>query len=242
MLRVRVRTTTVRADKLGDKVTRHLAVRILGAASTPGEPTPLPTEQEICVEFGVSKTVAREVIARLSSLRLVTVRHGKRMQPRPSTDWNYLDPLMLELQNDEGLRRLVTELHDARLLIEPEAAARAAETATPDQIDRMRGSLAAMRDTIEHPDAFLEHDIAFHQEIVAAAQNRVISHVIDAIRDLMRTSRRLTNAVPGGLPHAVDDHAAVLAAIEAHDAEAARAAMREHILWGARRAGVLPGD
>jgi len=230
-----------RADKLSEKVTRVLAGQIIDAASS-GSIAPLPTEQEVCDEFGVSKTVAREVMARLEGLKLVSVRHGRRMQPRPPSDWNYLDPLMLELQDEEGVRRLVGELHDVRMLIEPEAAARAAQTATPDQIVIMREALDGMRDNLDRPDAFLEHDIAFHREVVVSAQNRVISHLVDAIADIMRTSRRITNTVPGGLPHALEDHNAVLAAIEERDAPRAWQAMRDHILWGAQRAHVLPND
>lgn len=232
--------SAVRADKLGAKVTRLLATRIVDGATGPGDDPILPTELEICEEFDVSKTVAREVIARLESLKLVTVRHGRRMQLRPPSDWNYLDPLMLDLQDPKGVRRLIAELHDSRLQIEPEAAARAAAAATPEQIKRMAAMVDAMRDSVDKPDVFTEYDIAFHQEILAAAGNRVISHVMDAICDLMRTSRHLTNTVPGGLPHTVRDHASILVAIESHDADGARTAMREHILWGARRAGVLP--
>ncbi len=218
-----------------------LAGRIIEAAQSSSE-VHLPTEQEVCEEFGVSKTVAREVMARLDGLKLVSVRHGRRMQLRPASDWNYLDPLMLELQDEKGVRRLVGELHEVRMLIEPEAAWRAATVAEPEQIEIMQRALEGMRTNLERPDEFLEHDIAFHAEIVVSAQNRVISHLIDAIADLMRTSRQLTNLVPGGLPHAVEDHAAVLAAIEAGDPERAREAMRDHILWGAQRAGVLPED
>ncbi len=230
-----------RTDKLSEKVTRVLAGRIVVAVGS-GANVHLPTEQEVCEEFGVSKTVAREVMARLEALKLVSVRHGRRMQLRPASDWNYLDPLMLELQDEAGVRRLVGELTDVRMLIEPEAAARAAEAASPDQIVIMRESLDGMRENIHRPHVFLEHDIAFHREVVVSARNRVISHLVDAIADLMRTSRRLTNAVPGALAHTVEDHAAVLAAIEARDAEGARRAMRDHILWGAQRAGVLPED
>ncbi len=230
-----------RADKLSEKVTQVLAGRIIAAASSHAD-VPLPTEQEVCDEFGVSKTVAREAMARLDGLKLVTVRHGRRMQLRPAADWNYLDPLMIELQDEEGVRRLIGELHEVRMLMEPEAAARAARAAEPDQIEIMRRAVAGMRDNLERPDVFLEHDIAFHREVVISARNRVISHLIDAIADIMRTSRRLTNVVQDGLPHALEDHAAVLAAIEAHDPERARHAMRDHILWGAQRAGVLPED
>ena len=64
-----------------------------------GESTPPPTEQEICRDFGVSKTTAREVVRSLAALGLVEVRHGRRMRVRAVDEWNHLDPLLLEVKD-----------------------------------------------------------------------------------------------------------------------------------------------
>src|SRR5712691_9276956 len=130
----------VQSLKLSEQVTRVLAGRIvngeLGDADLP------PTEQDICAEFGVSKTTAREVIGALASRGLVTVRHGRRMEIRPVSEWNHLDPLLLELNHDpEAVRETLGDLHDLRMLLEPEIAARAALMATEEQLARMRQAL-----------------------------------------------------------------------------------------------------
>ena len=89
------RADSVQSLKLSDQVTRVLAGRIVnGDIGLP------PTEQDICAEFDVSKTTAREVIGALASRGLVTVRHGRRMEIRPVSEWNHLDPLLLELNRD----------------------------------------------------------------------------------------------------------------------------------------------
>lgn len=216
--------TEVRVQKLADQVTHRVAARIMKAADGP-----LPSEQEICSEYRVSKTVAREVIGRLRDMKLVSVHHGRRMQRRPESDWDYLDPLMLDLQDDAGTRRLLIELQEIRRLIEPEVAARAASSRTQQQLAVIAAALDGMRENINDSETYLEHDVAFHQGIVDAAHNRVASHIIESIRAIMLTSRRYTNAVPGTLPRATGEHEAIYRAVADGDADAARAAMIDHL-------------
>ena len=58
----------LRSLKLGQRVATILVKRLTSAGDRAAA---VPTEQEICAEFGVSKTVAREVIGQLVSMRLV---------------------------------------------------------------------------------------------------------------------------------------------------------------------------
>ena len=185
-------TAQVRSIKLSDQVTRALARRITNGEI--GEDVPPPTELEICQEFGVSKTTAREVIRSLAERGFVEVRQGRRMQVRSSSEWNQLDPLMLELIDDpEIARRYLADVHYVRTLIEPEVAARAALSANDEQIGRARESLAAMEASIEDPDAYLEADVAFHRELAAATGSVILAFVLDSLGDLQRLSRRVTN-------------------------------------------------
>src|SRR5204863_219138 len=134
-----------------------------------------PTEQEICRDFGVSKTTAREVVRTLAALGLVEVRHGRRMRVRAIGEWNHLDPLLLELNdNPEVVRRYLADLHDVRMLLEPEIAARAALKATAAHVDRMRAAVEQMAALVGDPDTYLEVDLAFHRELAAASDNLVL--------------------------------------------------------------------
>ena len=233
-------TIPIPAVKLSDRVTRILASRIIEAATHEDSYLVLPTEQEICDEFEVSKTVAREVVAHLSSMKLVRIRHGRRMELLPESEWNFLHPLMAEVHDDAGTRRLVSELFGFRLLVEPEAAARAAEVATDAQRERMGVLLDALRASVESPEAYLDYDVAFHREVVAASNNRLLAHILDSVRDLMRTSRRVTNTAPDARTQVIEGHAAVYEAILERDPERARTAMRAHLQWGADHTFDLP--
>ncbi len=125
--------------KLSDNVVRALAERIVNGAI--GAEVPAPTERDICEEFSVSKTTAREVIGALASRGLVNVRHGRRMEIRPPAEWNHLDPLLLELNHDPAsVRSTLGDLHELRMLLEPEIAARAAVRANAEQLARVAAS------------------------------------------------------------------------------------------------------
>jgi DNA-binding FadR family transcriptional regulator len=218
----------VQSLKLSDQVTRVLAGRIvngeLGDADLP------PTEQDICAEFGVSKTTAREVIGALAARGLVTVRHGRRMEIRAVSEWNHLDPLLLELNDDpESVRRTLGDLHDLRMLLEPEIAARAALMASEEQLARMEQAVERMEELEDDPDAYLEVDVDFHSEIASASGNVVLAFVLDSVRELLRVSRRVTNLI-NAMPETTVAHRRIYEALLAHEPETARQAMRAHLL------------
>ena len=205
-----LRRPQLRSPKLGERVARILVKRLTSAGDRADA---VPTEQEICAEFGVSKTVAREVIGQLVSMRLVAVRHGRRTQRRPSSQWDYLNPVLIDVLSESDLLDLLSELHQVRLLLEPEVAALAAEKTDEARIARMRELIESMRVSTDDPDAYLDLDVAFHGELVAAADNRILSQLVDSIGDLLRASRRVTNLLPHALLSATEAHAAVLDAV-----------------------------
>jgi DNA-binding FadR family transcriptional regulator len=232
-------TAKVRSIKLSDQVTRALARRI--ANGQIGDRVPPPTELEICHEFGVSKATAREVIRSLAERGFVEVRQGRRMQVRRASEWNQLDPLIIELIDDpEVARRYLADVHYVRTLIEPEVAARAALGADDEQISRARNSVEAMATLEDDPDAYLEADVAFHRELAAATGSIILAFVLDSLGELQRLSRRVTNRLLRRLPEATREHRRILEAVAAREPGQARDAMRAHLqtvahVW-------VPGD
>ena len=221
----------LRSLKLGERVARILVKRL---TSEGDRAEAVPTEQEICEEFGVSKTVAREVFSQLVSMRLVAVRHGRRTRRRPSSQWDYLNPVLIDVLSESDLiLELLRELHQVRLLLEPEVAALAAERVDEARIARMRQLIESMQTAMDDPDVFLDLDVAFHGELVAAVDNRILSQLVDSIGELLRASRRVTQLLPHALVIGTEGHAAVLEAVIARDPDGARAAMIRHIEFAA---------
>jgi GntR family transcriptional regulator, galactonate operon transcriptional repressor len=189
----------------------------------------LPSEQQISGEFVVSRAVAREALKVLASLDMVEISQGRRVVVRPAAEWDYLNPLLLEWLPPDQIPYLLQELHDARLIIEPGLAARAARTATADDLAHMREALDGMEANLERPERFLEHDLQFHLEVCKATRNRMLDRFMYSSRWWQSASRRITNRPRAALPAALSDHRQIYEAIEAGEPERAERAMLRHL-------------
>lgn len=216
---VKVRTLPV-------QVAAHLTRRIVNGEF---EEERAPSELDISQEFGVSRVVARETLKILASLDIVEIAQGRRVVVRPQAEWDYLNPLLAEWLPEEHVVELLKELHQMRLLLEPELAAMAAASVTDETLAGLREELDRMASLEEEPDDYLEVDHEFHMAICRAADNRILDRIMYSARWLGTASRRVTNEAPGGLHRATDAHSRIFAALEARDPDAAREAMRSHL-------------
>jgi DNA-binding GntR family transcriptional regulator len=215
----------------------HLAA-VLQSRVLSGEiPTGTRLRQEaIASEFGVSRTPVREALRKLQALGVAVLEPNRGAVVRgPSA-------------------REVREAYEVRAELEGFAAERAAALITDTQLQRLRDAQRLFQRSISTlvshrrraPDAHTTWDDdsdwvrandLFHQAILEAAGNE---RLLRTIRDLhVAYPRALTwSALSGSsalLEENVEQHAAILEAIEARDAEAARRAMTAHI----RSAGEL---
>lgn len=188
-----------------------------------------PSELEISQEFGVSRVVARETLKILASLDIVEIAQGRRVVVRPQAEWDYLSPLLAEWLPEEHVDELLRELHQVRVLLEPELAAMAAATVTDETLARLQHLLDRMAELEDDPDRYLEVDHEFHMEICQAANNRILDRIMYSARWLGTASRRVTNEAPNAPRRATEAHSAIYAALEARDPEAARAEMQLHL-------------
>src|SRR5215468_5527269 len=101
-----------------DRVTSELAMRILSGHYPQG--SSLPTEAELCAEFGVSRTALREATRTLAAKGLIETRQRAGTRVRSSEDWNRLDSDVLAwMGRIEPDLEFVRGLTEARQIIEP---------------------------------------------------------------------------------------------------------------------------
>ena len=198
---------------------------VIGEFETSG----FPTEAELCLRFGASRTVAREAVKMLAAKGLLASRPRRGTRVAATGDWNLLDPdiqrWMTERPYSTSIYRNLTEV---RLAIEPVAASLAARRAGAADIRDIRLALHGMEDEAANHERALLADIDFHVAILKASGNPFLVQLRELIHTALTISIGLTNRISG---HAasIGDHGAVLRAIEGGDAAAAEAAMR-HIL------------
>jgi DNA-binding FadR family transcriptional regulator len=188
------------------------------------------TLEWLAAEYGVSRTVAREVTQVLVSMRLVESRRRTGIRVLPRTDWDVYDPAVIRwrLAGEQRAAHL-RELAQLRGAVEP-AAAELAATRAPDDVRRQLVALAGDLETSgEAGDlpAFLEHDVAFHRLLLEASGNTMFAALADVVEEVLRgrTGHHLMPPTPK--PEARDRHTDVAQAVAAGDAALARAAMTE---------------
>jgi DNA-binding FadR family transcriptional regulator len=185
----------------------------------------LPAERELAARFAVSRNVVREALGALTQRGLVRVEQGRGAFVTSPTSENIRDSLQLLL----SMRKVdLLELCDARLLIEPELARRAAINSTLGTAD-LKAALERLMNTESDPEAHIEADIAFHREIAQLADQLILGAIVEAIGAPLRKSMALGTTVPFGIKHSDDQHHAIYDAIAGGDGVAAAQATREHL-------------
>ncbi|KFC70049.1 putative transcriptional regulatory protein, GntR family, HTH [Bosea sp. LC85] len=185
----------------------------------------LPREDELATQFAVSRTVIREATKTLQALGLITTgpRVGSRIQPISS--WRLLDPQVMDWITDadmaSGFERDLLEL---RSMIEPAAAAFAAERGTPAQIGAVTAALEGMASApgkAEHEAA----DFRFHEAILEASGNSLLLQLKPILRAVLKASFQLSMHDHERAQASVAIHRHVASAITARRPEQARESM-----------------
>lgn len=207
------------------RVVDELGRRIVGGAWQPGEP--LPVEDALAAEIGVSRGVLREAVKALAAKGMLQVRPRTGTRVLPPEHWNHLDRDVLRWKQTGDATALLRDTGELRRIVEPEAARLAAERAGPDDIRALYDSLAAMQATAAEPgrSGYVEADIAFHRTLLDASGNRLLGSLGRAVDIALEHSFRVSTQTPGAVAASLPGHRAVVEAVEARDPEAAAAAV-----------------
>ncbi len=219
-----------RTRSLADEVVQLLSDRIYSGEFASGDK--LPTESAIMEMTGVSRTVVREALSRLQASNLVETRHGIGTFVLDASAKSVLQVSQVNLPT----LRDVVSIMEVRLSLETEAAGLAALRRTDEHLAVMQQSLHAFKTAIGKPgDSAVNPDMAFHEEIAKATGNHYFVDMLHQLGQAIIPRTRI-NVVPDDAEKTASylrkvnrEHERILAAIRQQDAEAARAAMRDHL-------------
>ena len=208
----------------------HRLVEMIVSGTFPENAT-LPNEADLTNQFGVSRTSLREAMQYLSALGMVRSRTRAGTTVLPRENWNYLDPIVLDVMlSVGGDDAFYASLIDARQLLEPAAAAQAAAQANARQLYQISKAFEEMVDANSRDnEAWSRADLEFHSAIINASGNWVYRQFATAIRAALLASFRLTNRASQSHDQAILTHQDVLDAIRMKQPEAARHAMERLI-------------
>jgi GntR family transcriptional repressor for pyruvate dehydrogenase complex len=217
---------------LGQKVYVEL-VEYLEAGNFTAD-TRIPSEEEMCGYFQVSRPVLRQALERLRGEGRIYSRRGAGT----FASGKYSEPKL-----DYGALSSIPDVQaclEFRRTIESEAAAVAAAQHTNPQLDEIWHKLKLIDKAAASEESTIEHDFAFHQEIAQATNNKFYRITIAAMKAQIALGAGFIQRL-SPLPHhertaAVRiEHTAIVQAIANKNVDEARRLMFEHIAAGIRR-------
>jgi GntR family transcriptional regulator, transcriptional repressor for pyruvate dehydrogenase complex len=189
----------------------------------------LPSEIELCSQFGVSRTAIREALRTLSAKGLIIVNKGKGIFVRESSIDVLTDHMHLYLQMNSE-RNYVIDIVRSRQMIEPTIASYAALKHTKEDELRLQEDIEKLRNCDGDFTQLAKLDMQFHLDIAKASQNSIMPLILDPIHKLMpeiKSSVYATNK--DAKESAIVWHQKILDEIIRRDADAARRAMTQHL-------------
>jgi GntR family transcriptional repressor for pyruvate dehydrogenase complex len=214
----------VTRTSLSENITQQIMRLISTGALKPGQK--LPAERELCKYFGVGRSSLREAIRCLAMIGILDISVGNGTFLATSAErfiGQIFEWRMLTEQHD------LQNLMEVRLALECAASARAAICGTKEQFSRLDIILKKMQRSTSQPKRFIKLDLEYHVLLAEASQNKLLFNLLFMIRNQMSAAMLTFVTMPRGAALACTHHGALLKALQARDAKAARSIMHNHL-------------
>ena len=224
----------IRPKKVSSQIADQLRSSILNGDFLPGDK--LPPERELADMFNVSRPSVREALNVLLSSGLVCSYQGGGTVVMSLVDTSSPNPLrdLIRKEQDRAL-----EVIEVRKCMESWTAFYAAQRALPDDIRLLGTTLASMERNLEEGEPSEELDAKFHVLIARATHNIIWLHqmqsVFDAMREFQLSVWRAVHLTLDDQRALFEHHTRIFDLIRAKDAEVARDAMLEHLVFAEQR-------
>lgn len=190
----------------------------------------LPSELELCSQFGVSRTAVREALRMLSAKGMISIEKGRGIFVRGLTSKHVTDPMHSYLKTKVGASYII-DIIEAREFIEPEIARVAAINRNEQDLEKLRADIAAMRAFVGLPEDWARLDMNFHLNIAHATKNNLLPLMLKPVFRLMpEIKSKIMSDVPEARESAIEWHARILLALESGNPELCYKEMKQHLV------------
>ncbi len=186
----------------------------------------LPTEEDLCSEFGIGRSSVREAIKTLESRGLVRKLQGKGVVVIDEITDAIAELLTIAI-NYKNIS--IHDMVDFRESLEVQLAQQAAIKATDENVANIKVALDAMRLNIDSYDELAEWDHIFHEKIAEASGNSVSILIMKSLRPALQM--QIKNAIESDFEpqHIIDIHEVIFNAIASHQPKVAGKEMAAHL-------------
>lgn len=215
----------IQRKRLSDQIIDNLISMIASGELKPGDK--LPPEPELMEQFGVGRGSIRQAIGALELIGLITVRPGHGTHVTHSNDKIQAKSIGWSLLTigHEKIRELV----EARVELEQAIVKLAAERATEEEIAEIKAQQKKLKEAKRSGRKLIRADLGFHTALAKASQNSVLLRFLSELRQPIRHWMEQKARYDWGYDQVIEQHEAILKAVEAHDPQTAQSAMRIHV-------------
>ena len=206
------------------QVVNHIQTLIETGTLQPGDK--IPPERELARSLKISRASLRTGIGYLAAMGVMKIRHGVGTFVADGPP-----------EFGKGSLNLMSALHgfqtwqmfEARIILESNIAALAAERGKDEHYTAMAEEVAEMFAAMESPADFLIHDLLFHRIISQASGNPILASVIETITSALYDKRRKTVERSIDMRESAEMHREIYRAIRTRRPQEARKLMEEHL-------------
>ena len=215
----------IEQKKVSSQIVDQVKTLIASGKLKPGDT--LPPERELMKVFNVSRPTLREALNMLSIMGFIQVSQRQRTKVKSLVPSNITEPLRHLLKEDI---KTSLELIDARAIIETANAALAAERADEEDIARLEECIEKMRINLREDDTLNKEDANFHLTIAEATHNKIQTHLMFSIYDLLKETVGLCY-YNDEAENIFQQHCRIVEAIKEKDPQRAKDRMEEHLTY-----------
>lgn len=225
---VTIKFNPVSSQKLHVQIYHQILSEIQSGSFKIGDK--LPSERELCAQFGVSRATIRQALSALELTGIIYSRQGEGVFVNSTQ-------VSIESTQSENLLESVSpeDIIEARMNIEPLIVKFAALRATTEDIKNLSSTIKKMEEETKAGIYVPETDEQLHNEIAKASHNDLYINFMASISNAMKQQelwkfiRDRTVTRPDYREVNFNEHRALIKAIEEHDEEKAVKLMTEHM-------------
>jgi GntR family transcriptional repressor for pyruvate dehydrogenase complex len=225
----------IKAKRLYEEVVEQIKQLMAGGELKPGDK--LLPERELAERLEVSRASVREAIRTMEMMGFVEIRAGDGTFVRDANADAIIRPLAMFLAVEKCS---LLEMFEVRRIFEAATARMAAERATEEEVDEIRGALERMTERLNVQDSERgeEHDIAFHFAVAEATHNALLIRLFRTLSGefsrAVSVARRQLYGSKDNPQKIVDQHRRIYLAIKDREPERAGQRMLEHLAYAER--------
>ncbi len=214
----------INKTSISDEIVDQIMALIASGDLVPGQH--LPSERELCKNFGASRSSLREALRCLSIVGVLTARVGEGTSV--SVDGGKFLGKIVEW-------RVITERHDiedlmqVRTALECVTAASVARRARAEDLETFQALLTKMESALNDSKRFAALDVEFHVALAAASENFLIYDLVTMIRGQLQKALAHVLLLPNARPYSLREHKTIVDAIRRSDPDGAATAMERHL-------------